>query len=602
MNTITKLLSLLSRAEKRKLLLVTAAVVITAVLEVVGIGALGPFMSVVSDPTLIESQPALNALYVRLGFDNYYGFIVVLGIAMFALVLGGNAFKMGTLYAIHRFIGSCRYRLGLRLFRQYLHQPYTYFLDHNSSELSKNILSEVDQVMGGVLQPAMQGFARGVVVVGIMGFLLVSNPLLALTATVSLALVYTLLFSFVRPRLIRYGDQLRSSNLLRYKATGEAFGAIKDVKILGKEAAFEQLYAAGARRFAWSQAARQILTQLPRHALEAATFGLIILLVIVLLTVIEDSSQLLPLLAVYGFAAYKLMPALQDVYGAFAQARYYGHTVDVLHEDMRRLTDHASDAGEEGTAGDAIEPHRFERSFRLENISFSYATSREPVLSDIDLQVEKNTTVGFVGTTGCGKTTLVDIIMGLLKPQSGRLLVDGRPLQHSVASWQRNFGYVPQQIFLSDDSIAANIAFGIPQKQRDEGAVERAARIANIHDFVINELPEGYNTVVGERGIRLSGGQRQRVGIARALYHDPQILVMDEATSALDTVTEEAVMEAINRLMHRKTMIIVAHRITTVQPCDRIFVLDRGRIVDQGSYSQLVNGSSRFRAMAKVGS
>ena len=597
MSAVVKLISLLSAKERRKLAYVTAAVVVTALLEVVGIGAVGPFMSIVADPTLIETQPVLNILYTRLGFDTHRSFVIVLGIALFLLVLGGNAFKMLTMYAIYRFGGTCRYRLGLRLFRQYLHQPYSYFLDHNSSELSKNILSEIDLVIGGVLRPTMNAFARGLVVVGIVVFLLITSPLLALSVAVALAIIHTAIFRFVRPRLVRYGDQMRSSNKLRYKATGEAFGAIKDVKILGKEAAFEKLYATGAREFAWTQAAQQIITMLPRHALEAATFGLMILLVIVLQIVTDSPGQILPLLAVYGFAAYKLMPALQEVFAGIAQLRYYSHTVDVLHADMQGPP---TNAGSGMNGADEAEPLPFGHHFQLRNVTFSYPTSSEAVLDTIDLVVGKNTTVGFVGTTGCGKTTLVDIIMGLLEPQSGTLLVDDEPLQGSVASWQRNFGYVPQQIFLSDDSIAANIAFGVPEGLRDAGAVERAARIANIHDFVVDELPDGYDTTVGERGIRLSGGQRQRVGIARALYNDPQILVMDEATSALDSVTEDAVMDAIHRLMHRKTIILIAHRITTVQPCDEIFLMDRGRVVERGTYDELVSASSRFRAMAKV--
>jgi ATP-binding cassette, subfamily B, bacterial PglK len=600
MSAIVKLVSLFSAREKRKLMYVTAAVVVTAVLEVVGIGAVGPFMSVVADPSLIETQPILNTLYTRLGFETHQSFITVLGAALFLLVLGGNAFKMLTVYAIHRFGGTCRYRMGLRLFRQYLHQPYSYFLDHNSSELSKNILSEIDLVIGGVLRPSMNGFARALVVLGIVTYLLITSPLLALSIGVVLAIIHTALFRFVRPRLVRYGDQMRDSNKLRYKATGEAFGAIKDVKILGKEASFERLYAAGARDFAWSQAAKQIILMLPRHALEAATFGMMILLVIVLQVAAETPGQVLPLLAVYGFAAYKLMPALQEVFGAVAQLRYYGKTVDVLHADMQSLAKKAGKAngGVDGT--DDVIPLPFRYRFQLRDVSFSYPTSSEAVLDSIDLDVIKNTTVGFVGTTGCGKTTLVDVIMGLLEPQTGALLVDGEPVQDSVRPWQRNFGYVPQHIFLSDDSIAANIAFGIPEGQRDSGAVERAARIANIHDFVVDELPDGYNTTVGERGIRLSGGQRQRVGIARALYHDPEILVMDEATSALDSVTEDAVMDAIHRLMHRKTIVIIAHRITTVQPCDEIFLMERGRIIESGTYDELVSASSRFRAMAKV--
>lgn len=607
MHAILRLISLFSAAERRRLAYLTAAVLLMAVLEVAGIGAIGPFMAVVANPGLIETQPQLSLLYHGGQFSSYQAFITALGIALFVLILVTNAFRMLTIYAIHRFIGMRRYSLGLRLFRRYLHQPYAYFLDHNSAELSKNILSEVDFVMSGVLLPAMEGFARAVVVVGIVVFLLILNPLLALFTCAVLSVAYFGLFRFVRPRLNRYGEELRSSNQRRYKATAEAFGAIKDVKVLGAEATFEQLYASGARTFAWSQAAKQILTVVPRYALEALSFGLIVLLVLVLLAVGESVAQVLPMLAVYGFAAYKLMPALQHVYSAFAQARYYSHTVDALYEDLHAVASavpvpgHDSGNDADDDALQAVTTIPFQRSVAVRKLSFAYPSSREPVLEDIDLRIEKNSTVGLVGSTGCGKTTLVDVLMGLLEPQSGQITVDNRVLRRSgMAAWQRNFGYVPQQIFLSDDSIAANIAFGIPPADRDAAAVERAARTANLHQFVVGETPYGYDTVVGERGIRLSGGQCQRIGIARALYRDPAILVMDEATSALDSLTEAAVMDAIGNLMHRKTIIIIAHRITTVQPCDVIYLMERGRVVARGSYRELLNESPRFRAMAKV--
>lgn len=279
--------------------------------------------------------------------------------------------------------------------------------------------------------------------------------------------------------------------------------------------------------------------------------------------------------------------------------RYYGHTVDALYAVMKDLKDWATEHDRQASGSrSAVIP--MENTVAVEGVSFRYPTSPVPVLSDISLRIGRNTTVAFVGTTGCGKTTLVDLLMGLLEPSSGSITVDGNVLDCTTAAWQRNFGYVPQQIFLSDDSVAANIAFGVPEDDRDHHAVERAARAANLHEFVSGELRDGYDTFVGERGIRLSGGQRQRVGIARALYHDPPILIMDEATSALDSVTEDAVLEAINELMHRKTIVLIAHRLTTVQSCDMIYVLEHGEVKATGTYQQLVQNDSRFRAMAKA--
>lgn len=604
MKTIFKLISLFTPHERRRLIPLTIAILVMSALEVAGISSLGPFMAVVADPGVIESNRLLSAAYDLGGFNTSRAFLIALGLAVFVVVLIATAFKMLVLYALYRFVGNRRYTLGLRLFRQYLYQPYSYFLDHNTSELSKNLLTEVDQVINGVLRPLMESFAKGVLAVSILIFLIVTNPWVALGAAGVMGTMYGSIYAFVRPRLMRHGVELRESNRLRFKAAGEAFGAIKDVKILGKEPSFARMYGVGARRFARTQAAKQILSTLPAHAMQSMSVGFAIALVVIMLTTTDSLVTVLPLLAIYAFAVQRMMPNLQTVFQGVAQIRYYGHTVDALHRDMTGMP-LPPDLPDHRAMRTTPEVRPFRESIEISNLSFRYPTSREMVLAGVNLSIRKNTTVGFVGTTGCGKTTLVDVIMGLLEPAEGAVKADGTTVsppteEMPIGPWQRNFGYVPQQIYLGDDTVAANIALGIPEDMRSQEAVEHAARVANLHDFVVTELPNGYDTVVGERGIRLSGGQRQRVGIARALYHDPDILVMDEATSALDSVTEDAVMDAIHNLMHTKTIVIIAHRITTVRECDTICLMERGSIVAQGSYDELIQGNERFRAMAKV--
>jgi ABC-type multidrug transport system fused ATPase/permease subunit len=317
--------------------------------------------------------------------------------------------------------------------------------------------------------------------------------------------------------------------------------------------------------------------------------------------------QIMPMLAVYAFAIMRIVPGFQAAFQNVTVIRYHRHIVESVLNDMTTLA-LPPDISDKQVLGAVLPPLPFTRDLELKKVQFSYQSSREPVLRGIDLRIAKNTTVGLVGATGCGKTTLVDVIMGLLPPSDGSILVDGTPVITSethegpgLAAWQRNFGYVPQQIFLSDDTVAANIAFGIPEDMRDSAAVERAARIANLHDFIAGELPGGYNTLVGERGVRLSGGQRQRIGIARSLYHDPNILMLDEATSALDSITEDAVMDAIHNLLHSKTVIIIAHRLSTVQECDMVCLMEKGLVTARGTYDELIKSSPRFRAMAKVG-
>jgi ABC-type multidrug transport system fused ATPase/permease subunit len=302
----------------------------------------------------------------------------------------------------------------------------------------------------------------------------------------------------------------------------------------------------------------------------------------------------LPVLGLYAFAGIRLFPAFQQIYSSMTAMRFSRPILDKLVDDMQR-----NRANAETPARSAAVPLRLAERLELEGMRYAYPKSERGALNGLDLAIDARTTVGIVGGTGAGKTTTVDVILGLLAPQAGELRVDGVPVtEANRRGWQNAIGYVPQAIFLTDDSVAANIAFGLPADEIDHAAVERAAKIAELHAFVMDELPEGYATQVGERGVRLSGGQRQRIGIARALYHDPDVLILDEATSALDNLTEKAVMDAVHNLGHAKTIILIAHRLSTVRDCDMIFMLERGRVVAQGSYDELLESSQKFRAMA----
>jgi len=613
MNSILKLISLFTKKEKGRLFLIAIAFLIISFMGIVEVGSLGPFIAVASDPGMVNRQPILKFFFQLGKFEvrnnSNIAFLIFLGIAIFALIIVVTAIRTVVLYIAYRFTANRRYTLSVRLFRQYLFQPYQFFLNHNTGELSKNLLSEVDMVINSVMRPGIDAFTSGMNALVILVFLVVLNPLVAFFASIVFGILYFGLYAFVRPRLKRFGKDARESNRLRYKTTAEAFGGIKDIKILGKEPFFVNTYGKGAKRFAVSQASNQIWSSLPGRIMHSLAIGFAIALVVILIAANGSLTGILPLLSIYAFAVLRLTPNFQHIFHSAASIRYSSHTVDALYRDMTALS-----LPPEIKSKDVLiknpEILPFIQNIELNSIQFSYPASREPVLKNINLRIVKNTTIAFAGTTGCGKTTLVDVIMGLLEPSEGSINVDGLPVvvpsngkdnRSAIAPWQRNFGYVPQHIYLSDDTVAANIAFGIPENLRDTAAIEHAAKVANLHEFVIHELPEGYNTFVGERGIRLSGGQRQRVGIARALYHNPNILVMDEATSALDSVTEDAVMEAIHSLMHTKTIIIIAHRISTIQECDVIYLMERGCITANGTYGELLQNNAQFRALAKAG-
>jgi len=559
----------------------------------------------------VNRQPLLAFLYRLGGFeaqhDNGIAFLIFLGIVIFVLIITITVLRTVVLYITYRYTANRRYTLSVRLFKQYLFQPYQFFLNHNTGELSKNLLSEVDMVINSVMRPAIDAFTRGMMALAIFVFLVILNPLVAIFTAGVFGILYFGVFFFIRRKLNRQGKVARNSNLMRYKIVSEAFGGIKDLKILGKEPFFAAAYSRSAKRFAASQAVSQIFSTLPGQIIQSLTVGFAIALLVILLVMNGSLVEILPLLTVYAFATVRLIPNIQHVFHGAAQIRYYAHTVEALYHDMTTL----SQPPVINTYKDAAaERMPFTETIELKDIEFSYLSSCEPVLKRINLTIRKNTAVAFAGTTGCGKTTLVDVIMGLLEPTGGSINVDGVPVimpldgkdsRVAIAPWQRNFGYVPQQIYLSDDTVVANIAFGIPANLRNTVAAEQAARVANLHEFIIGELPNGYDTLIGERGIRLSGGQRQRIGIARALYHDPNILVMDEATSALDSVTEDAVMDAIHNLMHTKTIIIIAHRLSTIRECDAIYLMEKGRITASGTYEELLQNSVQFRALAKAG-
>jgi ABC-type multidrug transport system fused ATPase/permease subunit len=408
-----------------------------------------------------------------------------------------------------------------------------------------------------------------------------------------LGLAYGAIYVLMSGYLKRLGQARVNANKERFTAVSEAFGAAKEVKVGGLEHVYVKRFAKSAEIYAKGQAAAKVIAQLPRFVLEAVAFGGMLLLTLYLMGKSEGFAAALPIISLYAFAGYRLMPALQQIYGAVTQLRFAGASLDALHKDLSSLRTVDLEPR-------PIIPLPLTQAIRLEQVSYRYPNATQLALQSIDLSIPARSTVGFVGTTGSGKTTLVDLILGLHEAQKGCLSVDGQPITSSNRrEWQRSIGYVPQQIFLADDSIAANIAFGVNTEDIDQAATERAAKIASLHDFVVKDLPQGYATTVGERGVRLSGGQRQRIGIARALYHNPEVLILDEATSALDSFTEQAVMEAVNNLTHRITIILVAHRLSTVRQCDQIYLLERGEVKCGGSYEELMHQNPQFRLLAQ---
>ena len=594
-NIHRKTLALLTPHEKRRGVLVLVLVVLMALLETAGVASVLPFLAVLSDPQVVETNSVLARLYSLLGFKSVNDFLMALGIAAFGMVIFAAGFRILTIYAMNRFINMRRHSLSERLLETYLRQPYAFFLNRHSGDMAKSILSEVDQVVGYVLLPGFHVIAYSVVALALITLLIVIDPWLAWWVAVAISSMYLLAYFGVHGLLSRIGDDRTAANSERFTAAGEALGGIKAIKLLGREYAYLSRFRPASSRFARHQATANTAAEVPKYVVEAMAVGGILLLALVLMATTDGIGTVLPLLGLYAFAGYKLIPAAQKIYEGFARLRFGAASVEEMYADLHQR---ASLAEIGGTAQLTLVPVH---DIRLDYVSFSYPTAAKSSLREIDLTIPVGTTVGFVGSTGAGKTTLVDIVLGLLQPTEGSLRIDGKPITESnLRAWQNALGYVPQDIFLTDTSMAENIALGVPPEQIDQVAVLRSARMAQVHEFIMQELPQQYDTLVGERGVRLSGGQRQRIGIARALYHSPAVLVFDEATSALDTLTEQAVMDAVNTLSKQKTIILIAHRLSTVRTCDRIFMLEQGQLVEQGSYEELVERNTQFRDMAAV--
>lgn len=597
MTTIRKVLDLLTARERRQATLLVPLVIIMALAEVAGIASIAPFLSLVADPDVARNNGLMAWVYTTFDFQSDRAFLIAVGIAVMTALIGANALLAGGYWILYRFGALRTHTISRRLLIRYLQQPYSFFLEHNSAALANNILQEVQQIVNGTVVPGLHLIAKSLSVATILILLIVVDPWIALLVAVVLGGAYGLLLLTTRGYLKRIARERVQANQERYKAANEAMGGIKDLRMLGREGEMVRRYAVPSLRYAIFQANQRILGALPRYALEGIAFGSIVAIVLVLLAGERTVSDLIPILGLFAFAGYRLLPALQQVFTSATQIRYSSGALDVVHDVVRRVDATRADP-DAFVDPDALEPLPFNDRICFEGVSFAYATS-EQVIRGVSLEIPARTAVAFVGRTGAGKTTMIDLLLGLLTPSDGRITVDGRALtEELLPRWRRRIGYVPQTIFLTDDTLSRNIALGVPDEAIDMVAVRRAARIAQLDHFVEQQLPLAYETVVGERGVRLSGGQRQRVGLARALYHDPDVLVFDEATSALDGATEKAVYEMIETLSGHKTIVTIAHRLATIRNADTIFVMEDGRLVGQGSYQQLAATVPAFREIA----
>lgn len=528
-----------------------------------------PFLALLGNPELIETNRYLKGLYDSLGFESAQNFLALLGFGALGILVLNVAVRTLTQYAILRFSNMRLHSFSQKLLKTYLSMPYEFHLENSPTLLTRRVLSESGKIVSQSLIPLLNFFVYGLVASMLVAMLILANPTLALILMGIFGGFYFVSDRLIRHRLIRLGKLAKDASRDKFKLVSETLGGIKDIKVLGREEAYFKAYTDPSFRYAHYQSSSKAISLLPGHLLEIIVFGAVLTVALVALRA-EGSAigDLLPILGLYALGAMRLKPAMSHMFGALSSIRFGTAALDEVFRDIASA--HTKQSGYL-TTSDRL---KFKREITLNNITFAYPKAQIKVLENFTLQIPKNTTIGIVGPSGSGKSTLVDLILGLLKPIDGELLLDGEPLDESrLRCWQNSIGYVPQFIFLTDDSIAENIAFGVDPSERDQAKIEAVARMAQIHEFV-EGLPRKYQTKIGERGVRLSGGQRQRLGIARALYHDPEVLIFDEATSALDNETEKEVISAIKGLAGTKTIIMIAHRLSTMEIADRVISLN----------------------------
>jgi ATP-binding cassette, subfamily B, bacterial PglK len=579
-----------------RLKLLFIAILAMAFLEVVGIASILPFMQLASAPDAVTENTWLLMVYETAGFETPRAMLISAGIAVLILIAVANAFTVFTTWLQHKFAWDVLHQLSTRMLRTYLNRPYDYFLTRNTSELFSNLIIESGQFTGGVLVPFLELVARALVVLVIFALLLVVDPLIALIVSGSLSVAYGVIYLARRRFLTQLGKERVEANLHRFKSMNEALAGIKTSRVYGAQDFFFNRFEKASANHSRIQPRLHLVVISPKYMIEILAFGGIILITLFLLIRNQNLQAALPLLSLYALAGYRLLPALQKAFSAAAILRHSLPVVDKIYEDLHQAVPLSPNPDD---AESAVSP--FSHSLILDGVTFRYHGADQPVLSNLNVNIPRGQTIAFVGATGSGKTTLVDIMVGLLHPQEGSVRIDHTALFPSNAhTWQQQLGYVPQEVFLFDDTVARNIAIGQEDDKIDQDRLEKAARLANIHSFIATELPAGYHTPIGERGIRLSGGQRQRLGLARALYRKPAVLILDEATSALDNITENVVIESLKTEAGDLTVIIIAHRLSTVRHADRIYLLEGGRIVAEGSYHTLLETSAVFREMAQL--
>ncbi|MGQ4646886.1 ATP-binding cassette domain-containing protein [Lyngbya aestuarii] len=590
--------------ERKKLLpFILALFMFSSVMEAVGVGMIGPYIAIASKPEIIQQHSLLVWVYKQLNPATDQQFLLLLGIAIVLVFIFKSLLAFSVKSYIFKFTFNQKRILVNRLMKSYLSAPYTLYLKQNTANIIKNITGETNRFTGGCLQPLLTFTANLVVVVVLLLLLAKTSPLL-LVMVLGILLPTFLLFQRLGKKFRKWGKITSETSREMIRVINHGLGGLKETRVIGCESYFENQMDIESEKFARVATKYASSQVIPNILIQTCLIAFLILFVSLSQILFQQSmDDLTAVMSVFAVASLRLIPTSSQLINAMNSMRNSGYALDTLYLELKEIgkqgLDKHLDDESSSKKGNLIASKNtesqvmtFKSQVDLINVAYSYPGTSEPAIKDISLSIKKGQSIALIGKSGAGKTTLVDVILGLLEIGSGDIRVDDVSVYDNIRSWQNLIGYIPQSIFLIDDTVERNIAFGVPDNQIDSGRLNRAIKAAQLEELVA-ELPDGVKTSVGERGVRLSGGQRQRIGIARALYHEREILVLDEATSALDNETEHLISESINSLAGTKTLIIIAHRLSTVENCDRIYMLEKGGVVKSGTFQEVVLEGSK---------